>query len=440
MDGQDEVINNNNNNNNNNNVGTGQSIVKGKRTKRQRPQSPIPFRMITTTTNASYKSDEGSDICSNNNVAEEMTTGTTTTIASDDDDIYYNGGGSGTAASTTEEEEDMANCLILLAQGHSRDLTPQHPPLLSLVDDHQTYRTNNNNIVSSNGSSKFVSRKFMETSSTTGKSGYYVYECKTCGKTFSSFQALGGHRASHKKPKNKDEDYSNKSRANNIFSSIITSSNNNNRNNNNNNNSNLLLSSDDEPPFKAARHNNNNNNNNVTSSTSLSLQLTNRALYNDGITSNHSNSKGRVHECSICGAEFSSGQALGGHMRRHRGPVSAAVGAAAAPVIRAVPLSVEKAPAAATEMSEEMMITAMKIPPVRNTSTSLLSLLDLNLPAPAEDNAGDHQRESKFVFESKQLPNDEQSQLPSPPPPPPQQQQQQQQLVFSSPALVDCHY
>ena len=26
----------------------------------------------------------------------------------------------------------------------------------------------------------------------------------------------------------------------------------------------------------------------------------------------------RVHECSICGAEFASGQALGGHMRRHR--------------------------------------------------------------------------------------------------------------------------
>uniref|UniRef100_A0A803N2H4 C2H2-type domain-containing protein n=1 Tax=Chenopodium quinoa TaxID=63459 RepID=A0A803N2H4_CHEQI len=343
--------------------------------------------MITTTTNTSYKSDEGSDICSNNNVAEEMTTGTTTTIASDDDDIYFNGGGNGTAASTTEEEEDMANCLILLAQGHSRDLTPQHPPLLSLVDDHPMYRTNNNhNIGSASGSSKFVSRKFMETPSTTGKSGYYVYECKTCAKTFSSFQALGGHRASHKKPKNKDEDYSNKSRANNIFSSVITSTNNNNRNNN----SNLLLSSDDEePPFKAARHNNNNN---VTSSTSLSLQLTNRALYNNGITSNHSNNKGRVHECSICGAEFSSGQALGGHMRRHRGPMSAAVGAAAAPVIRAVPLSVEQAPAAAaTEMSEEMMITtAMKIPPVRNTSTSLLSLdLDLNLPAPAEDNAVD---------------------------------------------------
>ncbi|CAK9143288.1 unnamed protein product, partial [Ilex paraguariensis] len=28
-----------------------------------------------------------------------------------------------------------------------------------------------------------------------------LFECKTCGKKFTSFQALGGHRASHKKPK-----------------------------------------------------------------------------------------------------------------------------------------------------------------------------------------------------------------------------------------------
>ncbi|KAM5560025.1 zinc finger protein ZAT11-like [Rosa sericea] len=28
-----------------------------------------------------------------------------------------------------------------------------------------------------------------------------VYECKTCNRQFSSFQALGGHRASHKKPR-----------------------------------------------------------------------------------------------------------------------------------------------------------------------------------------------------------------------------------------------
>ncbi|XAR66333.1 hypothetical protein NMG60_11012524 [Bertholletia excelsa] len=28
-----------------------------------------------------------------------------------------------------------------------------------------------------------------------------LFECKTCGRQFSSFQALGGHRASHKKPR-----------------------------------------------------------------------------------------------------------------------------------------------------------------------------------------------------------------------------------------------
>ncbi|GFP89178.1 zinc finger protein zat5, partial [Phtheirospermum japonicum] len=29
----------------------------------------------------------------------------------------------------------------------------------------------------------------------------YIYECKTCSRTFPSLQALGDHRASHKKPK-----------------------------------------------------------------------------------------------------------------------------------------------------------------------------------------------------------------------------------------------
>lgn len=32
-------------------------------------------------------------------------------------------------------------------------------------------------------------------------SGDRVFVCKTCNREFSSFQALGGHRASHKKPK-----------------------------------------------------------------------------------------------------------------------------------------------------------------------------------------------------------------------------------------------
>lgn len=109
-------------------------------------------------------------------------------------------------STSTEEDEDLANCLILLARGN---------------------RTN-------------------------------VYECKTCTRTFPSFQALGGHRASHKKPKPsaqlKEE------------------------------------SEEEEEESKFVKIN----------------------------AIGHSPSRPKIHECSICGSEFSSGQALGGHMRRHR--------------------------------------------------------------------------------------------------------------------------
>ncbi|XP_019186439.1 PREDICTED: zinc finger protein ZAT5-like [Ipomoea nil] len=39
----------------------------------------------------------------------------------------------------------------------------------------------------------------------------------------------------------------------------------------------------------------------------------------------------RIHECSYCGAEFSSGQALGGHMRRHRNSTAAAAASQLSP-------------------------------------------------------------------------------------------------------------
>ncbi|KAK7295686.1 hypothetical protein RJT34_18597 [Clitoria ternatea] len=77
-----------------------------------------------------------------------------------------------------------------------------------------------------------------------------VFECKTCNRQFPSFQALGGHRASHKKPR-------------------LMSGNGDMDGNNN-------LHHEDSPP------------------------------------------KPKTHECSICGLEFAIGQALGGHMRRHR--------------------------------------------------------------------------------------------------------------------------
>ncbi|KAF7147155.1 hypothetical protein RHSIM_Rhsim03G0112400 [Rhododendron simsii] len=185
-------------------------IAKRRRTKRQTPQSPIPVSISTS----------GNDDGSNG------------------DNFNY---------SPTEEEEEMANCLILLAQGNSSN----HPS--SIGHDHDQTE------------SKFTSKRISEAGNDV------MYQCKTCDRAFPSFQALGGHMASHKKSMNKP------------------------------------LSSDEEKEdqqFKAP----------VSSPASMPPQLTNEN------TSFHGNSNGspRIHECWICGAEFASGQALGGHMRRHR--------------------------------------------------------------------------------------------------------------------------
>ncbi|KAF2300692.1 hypothetical protein GH714_015184 [Hevea brasiliensis] len=88
---------------------------------------------------------------------------------------------------STEEEEDMANCLILLAQGDG--------PRQQLMNDE------NNSRMENLGARKFPDASTNTTTTTTNKAGFYVYECKTCNRSFPSFQALGGHRASHKKPK-----------------------------------------------------------------------------------------------------------------------------------------------------------------------------------------------------------------------------------------------
>uniref|UniRef100_A0A0A0LUQ6 C2H2-type domain-containing protein n=1 Tax=Cucumis sativus TaxID=3659 RepID=A0A0A0LUQ6_CUCSA len=48
-----------------------------------------------------------------------------------------------------------------------------------------------------------VEEPWRNNSAPAGDSGK-VFVCKTCNREFSSFQALGGHRASHKKPNSKD--------------------------------------------------------------------------------------------------------------------------------------------------------------------------------------------------------------------------------------------
>nr|GMD73601.1 zinc finger protein ZAT5-like [Ipomoea batatas] len=205
---------------------------------------------------------------------------------------------------SAEEDEDMAaNCLILLAQG---------------------------------------GRKFSEMAAGAG-----VYECKTCNRSFPSFQALGGHRASHKKPKLMDHEQHHYDHYH------------------------YELKKQSPPPPQAP----------------LSA-----AQSNGG-----SSKLAKIHECSICRAEFSSGQALGGHMRRHRPPA---------------PINTAAAKASVSNSNEEEA-TESSYGEGENPRGALYSL-DLNLPAPQEE----EESCNKFEFSGKQ----------------------QQSLVFSVPALVDCHY
>ncbi|WOL09905.1 hypothetical protein Cni_G18658 [Canna indica] len=263
-------------------------VVKGKRTKRQRTQPP-PLLSVAVADSSSASS------------AAEAFSGT-----------------------VTEEEEDMANCLILLAQGRALDGGAPKPD--ELYKEETTGGGGGR-------PEKFTSRRFAEAATTAngGKAGVYVYECKTCSKCFPSFQALGGHRTSHKKPRLTAANAAEEKK--------------------------LALGDD---------------------VLQMSVNSVSKAVANGS----HANAKPKVHECSICGSEFSSGQALGGHMRRHR------------------PLAVAESHEAKKEKS-------------------FLSL-DLNLPAPADDELQRPSSPSTFSLASKRPP-----------------------LMFSASAsalVVDCHY
>ncbi|PPD80804.1 hypothetical protein GOBAR_DD22252 [Gossypium barbadense] len=273
---------------------TNNIIVKGKRTKRLRPQSPIPFAIASN--NSICNGDNVVNMENNNNNYGEYLS------LSSSSDNYQD--------STTEEEEDMANCLILLAQGQSREPPPK---LLQQPDDHHPHQQHDPGVVYN----KFNSRRFMEAASNgDGKAGYYVYECKTCNRTFPSFQALGGHRASHKKPK--------------------------------------AAATVDEKirQFTAG-----------TTTIGLSDEEEGQHQQQQFMKTNNPN---KVHECSICGSEFTSGQALGGHMRRHRGSIGGGSNSAVA---------------ANTALSLKVA-TPLEQPQQPKKPKNVLSLdLDLNLPA-----------------------------------------------------------
>lgn len=125
------------------------------------------------------------------------------------------------------EEEYLALCLIMLARGGG----------------------------SSDKSAAAVALPEVAAASGQGSEQKLMYKCSVCDKAFGSFQALGGHKASHRK-------------------------------------------------LAAPAGGSGGDDRSTTSTTT-------------GNSSANVGGSGRVHECTICHKCFPTGQALGGHKRRH---------------------------------------------------------------------------------------------------------------------------
>ncbi|KAA8521372.1 hypothetical protein F0562_012066 [Nyssa sinensis] len=159
------------------------------------------------------------------------------------------------------ENEDLANCLVMLSNG-------KLDPMVAMINNSFSFARKDDE------EDKAKEEEVMMKG---------IFQCKACKKVFNSHQALGGHRASHKKVKGcfaarfhdnlngdtvEDQDIINHDQ----FSTPAES---------------------DHPP--------------------LDLNHT----LEDAPFGTHLKKKSTVHECSICHRVFSSGQALGGHKRCH---------------------------------------------------------------------------------------------------------------------------
>lgn len=206
----------------------------------------------------------------------------------------------------SSEEEDLANCLMMLSNAAvdptetaAAAAEPEESCASASKDEEAQQRrnimnfiapisfrvpeNNNNNVMNMNNKAKGVA-------SNGNNKG--LFECKACKKVFNSHQALGGHRASHKKVKGcfaarldhqgpvpeeslaDDDD---------------------------------VITHDEFFPTKSS-----------STPMAAAAAATQDHHHGGGANTLASTSKRKkVHECSICHRIFSSGQALGGHKRCH---------------------------------------------------------------------------------------------------------------------------
>ncbi|XP_048227480.1 zinc finger protein ZAT4 [Ricinus communis] len=195
--------------------------------------------------------------------------------------------------SDTTTEEDVAFCLMMLSRDKwkTKDKPQHHQEQEQEQDDQEEEEEEEaeRSIEETDESDEFKSCKTR----IKGK-----YRCETCKKVFKSYQALGGHRASHKK---------------------------------------LKLHS----PIQERELETENNNNNAATSGSVSVK--------------------KIHECPYCFRVFSSGQALGGHKRSHV-VTGIATAAAATTTTRAIATATPARSSIATKVEDNLNLIDLNLP------------------------------------------------------------------------------
>ncbi|GJN02126.1 hypothetical protein PR202_ga19448 [Eleusine coracana subsp. coracana] len=259
------------------------------------------------------------------------------------------------------EEEDLANCLVLLSSSSNAD----HAAATAVIPGTSTSHRHQEPIAPASRESDRRGPQLLQPISflapapepvmalpsaaatttiqyATAPAPRGLFECKACKKVFTSHQALGGHRASHKKVKGCfaarfDTNNAAVSEAPIMRHAATTSadpSSDNGKAGTAALEASTHYSTPDAKPSIYSRTDGGDTNAGTTSETSPSLSMALvaptvhdpppvAAAFNVGasassaVASPGNKKNAKMHECSVCHRLFTSGQALGGHKRCH---------------------------------------------------------------------------------------------------------------------------
>ncbi|RCV34852.1 hypothetical protein SETIT_7G191200v2 [Setaria italica] len=227
---------------------------------------------------------------------------------------------------TSREEEDLANCLVMLSSSNVKQPTVvvetgQEEPCASAAKEGDggpplqlqpiSFFVPASEPVVALPSAVAVTPQYISPASRN------VFECKACKKVFTSHQALGGHRASHKKVKGcfaaKFE-----SKANEPTRLLVTGDPNNVTGKRATvDETNAGVSTDAKASVYTATTNADTNAGTSEAAASLSMAIGHNPPVTMLTTASSCKKNTKMHECSVCHRLFTSGQALGGHKRCH---------------------------------------------------------------------------------------------------------------------------